>query len=70
MRRRWEQPGIAAPCIASASESLNPCSFLQVLATCSIVVDVGGVYDHEAKRYDHHQVMLLLLLLLLLLPLP
>ncbi|KAJ2238945.1 hypothetical protein GGH97_005218, partial [Coemansia sp. RSA 475] len=26
-----------------------------VLETCDIVVDVGGVYDHEAKRYDHHQ---------------
>ncbi|KAJ2787893.1 hypothetical protein GGI15_000312 [Coemansia interrupta] len=26
-----------------------------VLDTCDIVVDVGGVYDHEARRYDHHQ---------------
>ncbi|KAJ1727971.1 hypothetical protein LPJ61_004293, partial [Coemansia biformis] len=26
-----------------------------VLDTCDIVVDVGGVYDHDAKRYDHHQ---------------
>ncbi|KAJ2454821.1 hypothetical protein EV183_001240 [Coemansia sp. RSA 2336] len=26
-----------------------------VLETCDIVVDVGGVYDHAAKRYDHHQ---------------
>ncbi|CAB3398488.1 unnamed protein product [Caenorhabditis bovis] len=25
------------------------------LAKCDIVVDVGGVYDHEKKRYDHHQ---------------
>ena len=25
------------------------------LAECDIVVDVGGVYDHQAKRYDHHQ---------------
>ncbi|KYO01962.1 conserved protein, unknown function [Plasmodium gaboni] len=25
------------------------------LDTCDIVVDVGGVYDHENKRYDHHQ---------------
>ncbi|KAI8325406.1 metal-dependent protein hydrolase [Martensiomyces pterosporus] len=25
------------------------------LDSCDIVVDVGGVYDHEAKRYDHHQ---------------
>ena len=22
---------------------------------CDIVVDVGEVYDHEARRYDHHQ---------------
>ncbi|KAJ2721632.1 hypothetical protein GGI07_003816 [Coemansia sp. Benny D115] len=26
-----------------------------LLDTCDIVVDVGGTYDHEAKRYDHHQ---------------
>ncbi|KAJ2548642.1 hypothetical protein EV175_004750 [Coemansia sp. RSA 1933] len=26
-----------------------------VLETCDIVVDVGGVYSHETKRYDHHQ---------------
>ncbi|PIO74551.1 hypothetical protein TELCIR_26356 [Teladorsagia circumcincta] len=25
------------------------------LETCDIVVDVGGVYDHPKKRYDHHQ---------------
>ncbi|KAH7099492.1 putative GAMM1 protein [Auriculariales sp. MPI-PUGE-AT-0066] len=25
------------------------------LAECDIVVDVGGVYDHGALRYDHHQ---------------
>lgn len=25
------------------------------LAKCDIVVDVGGVFDHEKKRYDHHQ---------------
>ncbi|KAK6053798.1 hypothetical protein COOONC_08698 [Cooperia oncophora] len=25
------------------------------LETCDIVVDVGGVYDHSKKRYDHHQ---------------
>jgi hypothetical protein len=25
------------------------------LAPCHTVVDVGGVYDHAAKRYDHHQ---------------
>jgi uncharacterized UPF0160 family protein len=22
---------------------------------CDIVLDVGGVYNHEARRYDHHQ---------------
>ncbi|VDL64684.1 unnamed protein product [Nippostrongylus brasiliensis] len=25
------------------------------LDTCDIVVDVGAVYDHSKKRYDHHQ---------------
>ncbi|KAJ1647861.1 hypothetical protein LPJ64_000826 [Coemansia asiatica] len=25
------------------------------LDSCDIVVDVGGVYDHESRRYDHHQ---------------
>lgn len=27
----------------------------RVLETCDVVVDVGGVYDHSKKRYDHHQ---------------
>ena len=26
-----------------------------LLEKCDIVVDVGGIYDHKAKRYDHHQ---------------
>ena len=26
-----------------------------ILATCHIVVDVGGVHDDTQKRYDHHQ---------------
>ena len=26
-----------------------------ILASCSIVVDVGAVYDSEALRFDHHQ---------------
>ena len=26
-----------------------------ILATCDYVVDVGGEYNHAAKRYDHHQ---------------
>ncbi|THD20927.1 Metal dependent protein hydrolase [Fasciola hepatica] len=25
------------------------------LAECTIVVDVGGLFDHAARRYDHHQ---------------
>lgn len=25
------------------------------LAQCEAVVDVGGVYSHDALRYDHHQ---------------
>lgn len=28
---------------------------LTVLESLDIVIDVGGVYDHSAKRYDHHQ---------------
>lgn len=27
----------------------------ETLKTCHTVVDVGGVYDDSAKRYDHHQ---------------
>lgn len=27
----------------------------EVLKTCDIVVDVGGVHDDSVKRYDHHQ---------------
>ncbi|KAJ1661100.1 hypothetical protein IWQ61_000036 [Dispira simplex] len=27
----------------------------KVLATCDAVVDVGGVYDADAHRFDHHQ---------------
>uniref|UniRef100_A0A1I8BNE7 UPF0160 protein MYG1, mitochondrial n=1 Tax=Meloidogyne hapla TaxID=6305 RepID=A0A1I8BNE7_MELHA len=26
-----------------------------ILDKCDVVVDVGGVYDHRTKRYDHHQ---------------
>ncbi|CAL1695895.1 unnamed protein product [Somion occarium] len=26
-----------------------------ILGTCSIVVDVGGVYDESKQRFDHHQ---------------
>lgn len=28
---------------------------LDELAKCDIVIDVGAVYDHSIKRYDHHQ---------------
>ena len=28
---------------------------LKILETCDIVIDVGGVYDHDKLRYDHHQ---------------
>jgi len=28
---------------------------LEELAKCDIVIDVGAVYDHATKRYDHHQ---------------
>lgn len=27
----------------------------EVLKECDIVIDVGGVYDHKALLYDHHQ---------------
>lgn len=27
----------------------------QLLAECDIVIDVGSVYDHGKRRYDHHQ---------------
>jgi len=27
----------------------------KLIATADWVVDVGGVYDHQTKRYDHHQ---------------
>ena len=27
----------------------------ELLSQCDVVVDVGGVFDHDAKRYDHHQ---------------
>ena len=26
-----------------------------VLAECDCLVDVGGEYDHDRRRYDHHQ---------------
>lgn len=38
-----------------ASASLIRTRDPETLATCSIVVDVGGVHDHTAFRYDHHQ---------------
>ncbi len=29
---------------------------LAVIDTCEYVCDVGGIYEPEAKRFDHHQV--------------
>jgi len=29
---------------------------MQILATCEYVCDVGGIYNPERKRFDHHQV--------------
>ena len=26
-----------------------------ILDNCDIIVDVGGIYDHNSQRYDHHQ---------------
>lgn len=26
-----------------------------ILKDCDVVVDVGGVYDPDAQRFDHHQ---------------
>lgn len=28
---------------------------MEKLNECDIVVDVGAVFDHQKKRYDHHQ---------------
>uniref|UniRef100_A0A0N4ZS61 UPF0160 protein MYG1, mitochondrial n=1 Tax=Parastrongyloides trichosuri TaxID=131310 RepID=A0A0N4ZS61_PARTI len=28
---------------------------MDLLNECSIVVDVGAIFDHEQRRYDHHQ---------------
>jgi len=36
---------------ASVIRSRDP----EVLNTCTLVVDVGGVFDQKAHRYDHHQ---------------
>jgi len=36
---------------ASLTRTRDP----ELLNACSIVVDVGGVHDHGALRYDHHQ---------------
>lgn len=38
-----------------ANSSLIRTRDAEVLKTCDIVCDVGGVHDHDAKRYDHHQ---------------
>ena len=36
---------------ASVVRSRDP----EVWKTCDILVDVGGEYDHDACKYDHHQ---------------
>jgi len=36
---------------SSVVRTRNP----DILAKADVVVDVGGVYDHSIKRYDHHQ---------------
>lgn len=28
---------------------------MEILKECDIVVDVGAEFDHQKKRYDHHQ---------------
>ena len=33
----------------------HPSPSSQLLETCDLVVDVGGVYDPTVHRYDHHQ---------------
>ncbi len=55
---------------AAAPPPLLLMTRLQVLAPCTIVVDVGGVYDHDAKRYDHHQVVLVVMMMMLTMILP
>ena len=52
---------------AAAPPPLLLMTRLQVLAPCTIVVDVGGVYDHDAKRYDHHQVVLVVVMMMMML---
>lgn len=37
--------------LADIVRTRNP----EELAKCDIVVDVGGVYDADKHRYDHHQ---------------
>jgi uncharacterized UPF0160 family protein len=27
----------------------------KILAECDTVVDVGGIFDPQQKRFDHHQ---------------
>ena len=41
---------------AFASHSIIRTRDSSVLNQCDVVVDVGGVYEHAEKRYDHHQV--------------
>lgn len=41
---------------AFASHAIVRTRDASILDECDIVVDVGGVYEHAKRRYDHHQV--------------
>lgn len=47
----FSAPLIRIMCIADLVRTRDPA----VLATCSVVVDVGGIYDESKQRFDHHQ---------------
>lgn len=40
---------------AFASHALLRTRDAEALATCEVLVDVGGIYDPPSRRYDHHQ---------------
>lgn len=42
---------IASPCCLAAARSRDA----SVLAECDVIIDVGGVYEPENNRFDHHQ---------------
>ena len=67
VRTRDPKVGRSCPCHCIACCMLLSCSVLcsvcpwyaspscQLLETCDVVVDVGGIYDPSVHRYDHHQ---------------